>query len=404
MRRFQLSCLAMLFGMFAATASSEQPMEIYIDADYVVSVAAAQAIELGVRTALAEAGNRLAGEDVIVVPLDHRGNVKRSRLTMDRFVESKTALAVVGGLHSPPYLSNRDFMNENGILTLLPWSAAGPITRAEPGQTNWIFRLSVDDYQSGPYLVGHAEEHDDCHRTGLILLDSGWGRANLPTLTEAFQRLGHEPAAVHFFPTSLGEASARAFAADVERSAMDCAILLANWDNGAVVVNALYERGLDMRILSHWGILGGAFADAVPFEVRESLGLEVLQTCTLRREREGNAVLRRALEHARPDLRSIAELPASTGFVHGYDLTRLLIAAVDQAAATPAWNEGIGARRDAVRIALEELETPVAGILDTYERPFEPYRADRPYAHEALRLDHLCMARIRADGRLEDAN
>ena len=337
-----------------------ETLELYIDADYSINTDAAVSIELGVRTALDQAGNRLAGTDVAVVPMDHQGSAKRSLRTMKRFADSDNALAVIGGMHSPPYLVNQSYINSNEVLMLLPWSAAGPITRVPPGDANWMFRLSVDDFQSGEFLVDAAVGRAGCERVALALLDTGWGRANLKTLSAALEARGLAPATVEFFPVTVGDASAGTLAQNVQRSGADCAIMLANWDNGATVTVALAKRNPELRVFSHWGIMGGRYADLVPHETRSRLQIEVLQTCGLRRERESSPVLQEALSLAAPEVESLADLPAPTGFVHGYDLALILIAAAEQAAQTPAWNGDIRDRRRALHEALEALAKPVA--------------------------------------------
>lgn len=389
-----------LFLLFSAPARADR-LTLYIDADYAVSAAAAVAIELGVRTALNEAGGRLGGVDAVVVPRDHRGNVRRSRKTMERYLESEEALALIGGMHSPPYLTHQDFLNANRVLTLLPWSAAGPITRPSAGMENWIFRLSVDDRKSGEYLVREAVERGGCSRIALILLDTGWGRANFRSLSAALEVRGLRPSATVFFGASIGKASAGVLAEDIAHARADCAVLLTSWDAGRYVTNALYEQMPDLRVFSHWGVSGGRFADHVPYERLRDMQFSVLQTCGLREERDGNPVLRAALAAAAPENATLATLRAPSGFVHGYDLTRILIAAADQASKTPAWDGDIAARRAAVREALEGLRTPVEGILATYDPPFRPYVPEDPDAHEALGADDFCMARFREDGLLE---
>lgn len=387
----------------AAGLAGAGPLELYIDADYSINTDSAEAIELGVRTALDEVGYRLGGEEVSVVPMDHRGNVKRSRRTMERFVESDSALALIGGLHSPPYLTHRNYMNQNGILTLLPWSAGGPITRAAPGAENWIFRVSVDDFKSGEFFLRKAVEQGGCKAPGLALLDTGWGRDNFTTLLAALEARGMRAAAVAFFPVLVGRAAAETVADEIRATDADCVILVANTGNGERIINALHQRAPRLRVFSHWGILGAGFADHVSHDIRAAMQLRVLQTCGFKREAEGSPVLERALARAMPGATSLSDISAPTGFVHGYDLTRLLIAAAEQAAATPAWSGDIAARRAAVKKALEALQTPVQGILKTYDAPFGPYSPEAPDAHEALGEADLCMARFGKDGQLEDA-
>lgn len=393
------------FVVCAGVAAHAKPLELYIDADYTISGAAAEAIELGFRTALEEEDFLLGGEPVALVRKDHRANVNRSRRTFAQYLKSDRALAVIGGMHSPAYLVNREYLNDNRVLTLLPWSAAGPITRAKPGSENWIFRLSVDDAQSGAFFIRQSVERSGCERLAFVLLETGWGRANYETLTQALSKFDKEPVAVEFFPSAIGEASAGTLAESVARHEPDCAILLANWNDGALVVNALHARHPSLRIFSHWGIMGGDFPGLVPHETRDAARLSVLQTCGLRRETEKSPILASALRRAAPEVQSLAELPAPSGFVHGYDLARVLIAAAAQANQSGGWQEAdISTKRGMLRSALRQLKQPVEGILNRYAPPFEPYSENAKDGHEALGVNDLCLARFREDGLLADAN
>lgn len=394
--------LGVLIGLWCSIAGADD-LEIYIDADYALSSASAESIELGLTTALAEVDFTVANQTITIVPFDHRGNVKRSTRTLQTYLKSDTALAIFGGLHSPPYLENREFINENNILMLLPWSAAGPITRAIPNMDNWIFRLSVDDFQSGEFFIREAIDTGACDAVELLLVDTGWGRANQQSLTTALAGRDMQPVNVHLFPSTIGEAAAGSLARTVAGSGADCAIMVATANGSALIVNELYANGATLRIFSHWGIMGGEFAASVPAATRAAFSLKVLQTCGLRRAAEGSDILTSALMRAGIADAQLSNVAAPTGFVHGYDLGRLLIAAIAQASLTPDWNGDVQAKRQAVKTALEALETPVQGILATHMRPFSPYSEDTRDAHEALGLDDLCMARFSAEGVLENA-
>lgn len=389
-----------LISLFWQSAVA-QTLELHIDADYSISVDASLSIESGVRTALSEVGGQIAGYQIDVVANDHRGNVKRSLRTMENFLENDRALAVVGGLHSPPYLTNQKFINQNGVLTLLPWSAAGPITRPALGDDNWIFRLSVDDFKTAPFLVDEAMQGGECTDIGLVLIDTGWGRGNQAALSAVLNTRGSPPVFSQFFGSNINATNADILAKDFAVSGADCAIILSDWDNGAEVMLALHERAPNARIFSHWGIMGGAFAQRVPNDIRADLDLRVLQTCGLRREADGSDILSAALRAADETFDSLSDVPAQTGFVHGYDLTRIFIAAVRQASTTQEWNGNIVAKRLAVRNALEQLDGAVEGILKTYATPFEPYTTENIDAHEALGSADLCMAKFNTDGILE---
>ena len=403
LHKFLVTC-GFLLGLFATPAVRATPLQLLIDADYTISSNAAQSIELGLRTALEEEDFILGGQQVEIVPMDHRANVKRSLRTYSRYLKNDRALAIIGGLHSPPYLTHKDYLNENSILTLLPWSAAGPITRATTGHENWIFRLSVDDSQTGEFFVRQMEQTNQCARIALVLLDTGWGQANFKSLTNALSMRDRSPTNSTFFPSGISETAAALLAEEVVAASPDCAVLLSNWNDGATVVNALHKEQPDLRIFSHWGIMGGDFANMVPDQTRRDMQITVLQTCGLRQEVAANSVLKSALHRAAPSAQSLADVSAPTGFVHGYDLGRVLIAAAQQAQSQSRWNgQSIEDMRTALRGALLALDAPVDGILKRYAPPFSPNTADNADGHEALSIDDFCLARFRQDGRLEHA-
>lgn len=392
--------ILLLVGVFCVPTRAEEPaLRLYIDADYSIAKRGAEAIELGIRTGLAAAGGRLAGHEVEIVPLNHRANAKRSFRHMQKFLKDDRALAFIGGVHSPPYLTHRDFIHDNGILLMLPWSAAGPITRAKPGQENWVYRVSVDDSKSGDFLISQALDRSECNGVALLLLDSGWGRANKRTMNAALERRGQEASATIMFDGTIGQTEARDIADEIAQSGADCVIMLATAISGGHLVNALHASQPSIRIFSHWGILSGGFSDMVPHDTRQSAQVVVLQTCALRMEAQGSPEVARALSFL-DDVTQLADVQAPTGFVHGYDLAQILAAAVEQAARSPQWSGSITDKRQAVRQALDNLETPVVGMLKTYNPPFREYSSDVPDAHESLGADDFCMASFDARGRL----
>ncbi|MEM1344874.1 MAG: ABC transporter substrate-binding protein [Pseudomonadota bacterium] len=406
-------CLAALLSVLAFAQAAAEPWRLLLDLDRTRNPASAHAIEMGVRTALAAAGNRLGGRAVEVVPLDNRGNVKRALLSLRAYLDDPNALAVVGGIHSPPYLRYREMINREGVLTLLPWSSAAPITRPE-GPDNWIFRLSVDDDKMGERIVGHAVERSGCQQPALLLLKTGWGRSAEDNMGRALAARGLGAAPVFWFDDGIGAVAARLLARDIASAGADCVLLAASPLTGAALAKALDATATNegqtaspIRIFAHWGIIAGPFTDHVGHGLRQRLGLRVLQTCALLTGARRRAAVFEVLAHAKrlyPDTFAEPEsLPAQAGFIHAHDLTRLLIAAAEQSAIGqdgPA--SDIHDTRRRLRAALQSLERPVEGLIRQYSQPFAPWQGpggDRD-AHEALGLADLCMARFDARGRL----
>lgn len=87
---------------------------------------------------------------------------------------------------------------------------------------------------------------------------------------------------------------------------------------------------------------------------------------------------------------------APTGFIHGYDLSKLLIQALSE---LELEGEMVN-NRDKLRIALENIQSPVQGLVKRYDKPFTTYSESNKDAHEALGLDDLCMATFNQDNNI----
>ncbi len=375
-------------------------LRLLLDADRQGHLESAEAIELGVRTALAERGNRVAGYDISVVPLDHRGNVKRSKLNMLAYLKDDRALAVFGGLHSPPYLRYQSFINANRVLLLLPWSAAGPLTRVRSGE-NWIFRLSVDDTKAADRLVDFALNTRQCKQPGMVLWESGWGRTNEKTLSAALMSAGMPSIPTFYFQGNLERSDAYHLANKVAEAQVDCVLLIANSPDGVEVVSELARLPNAPRITSHWGITGADFEQHINHARREIVGLHFLQTCYPFDAAKMSERLERAWQTARRLDSSlgadITTLRAPAGFFHGYDLTLILMAALEQ---HPGITD-VKVLRQLVHNTLESLDSPVLGLMRLHSQPFSAFSEDNPDAHEALGLGDLCMARWNDSDRIE---
>lgn len=402
---FVVSSVLAFLALPSDRAQASQPLELHVDADFSVDAAAAEAIALGIRAALHTVGNEIAGRPAVVIERDHVGNVRRSYAIMKDVAANPNALAMFGGLHSPPYSSHGEEINALGLPTLLPWSAAAPLTRVARDDRNFIFRLSVDDSKAARFLVRSSVNDHGCSRIALLLLDTVWGRSNHAQLLREISAAGAATVQETLFKVGTGPAEAKAIARDVVAAGADCAIMLSNSEEGIHLVNGFHEVGADVSIFSHWGISGGSFASGTSHEARSHVDLRILQTCNALRHASAEAHMRTARFAARAvsgdeTINSLSDIPATVGFVHAYDLTLTLVAAAAQASRGEGWNGDIVGMRAALKTALEDLEQPVDGIMDHYAPPFRPYGPRDTDAHEALGLGHLCFRSFDENGRL----
>ena len=383
--------LYVLSASFNAVADSNKSLVIYHDADYSLNQFSAKSMKMGLLTAFDEVNNEVQGYRLTLKEKNHRGNINRSLLTMKNFVKDEKALFVLGGLHSPPYIKNRKFINDNQIPLLVPWSAAGPITRY-PSPSNSVFRLSIDDSKAGIRISEFALNNLSCKNPHLLLEDTPWGKSNQITMSSYLK--GKVPFGISMFGWNIKENSARIMIRNIISEDHDCVFLVANFNETHQFIEAMMGIKKDkiIPIISHWGATGGNIDMIFTEKVKEAISFHFIQSCyslsSSNQSSFNRSVITRAKKRFPEYFISPEKVKAPAGFIHAYDLGRLAIAALQQIELTG----NIKQDRSLFIQALESLHTPVQGLIKKYNRPFSRWNEQQQDAHEALRLENFCMA------------
>lgn len=397
-----VAAIVLLSGYsFAADLDTDRTIKIYHDADYSNHESSALAMMMGLNTALDEVGFQLQGYRLELVPKNHRGNSVRSKQHMKEFIEDPDALFILGGLHSSPYIRYRDYINENQVLLLIPWAAGGPITRYDQG-LNWVFRLSIDDTKAGYRMIQYAHDKKSCKTPHLLLEDTPWGKSNFETMSKAMKQYSDVKLSVSWFNWNTKVNSARILLRDIANSGSDCILFVGNSIEGVDIFEAIVslEESQRLPVVSHWGITGGDFEKHIDAQKREKLDLSFIQTCFSFLGDKDNAIKDSIFDRAKKlypqALESSVDVSSPAGFIHSYDLGKLFIQAVNEIKLTG----DVRIDRVAIRNKLENINTPVEGLLKIYSAPFSAWSTDDQDAHEALGLDDFCMATYDKNGHV----
>jgi len=185
-------------------------------------------------------------------------------------------------------------------------------------------------------------------------------------------------------------------------SGADSVLLVANSPEAKTLANAMASLSADQRlpIYSHWGLTGGDFPTVFDATLRQKIDLAFLQTSFSFHQKPLSPLGQKVLAQARTlfeDVELAGDISSPTGFIHAYDLTRILIAAVKQT----GLSADIVQDKRKLRDALEQLDEPVVGLIKTYHHPFRPYDPKLAFdAHEALGLEDLQMAEYAEDNSI----
>lgn len=395
--KLMCSCFVLCY-MGTAVAEKAKKYSIYIDADFSGTVTSSRSIQQGMMTALAEVNFTIQGIEFEVIAKDHRANSSRSRKNLEDYLEDESALLVFSGLHSPPLLANKSFINNRKILLLDPWAAAGPITRSTDHE-NWIFRLSIDDSNAGAFICKQALK-EGFRKPYLLLEDTGWGRSNESTMTVAMMGASIKPSGVAWFHWGIGKSHAKAMLRDIKESGADVIFFVGNSPEGIIFAQAMGElpRKIRLPVRSHWGITGGNFVTQVSMEQLALIDLQFIQTNFSFLSGPLSPLHQHILDLAikvNKEIGSKNDILAPTGFIHSYDLTKIVIAAMNQVKLTGNKNKDLML----IHYALEHLEKPVEGLLKTYYQPFSPFDPNKMNAHEALGMENYAMGYFNAIGK-----
>jgi branched-chain amino acid transport system substrate-binding protein len=384
---FMKRLLAVMLAIAASLAfAAGAPVRVGLDAEFgLENSTSAQAIELGLRTAIAEInaeGGVLKGRPLELITKDHRSIPARGIRNIEEFAAMPDLVAVFGGRFSPVVIEELPKLKETRTLFLAPWSSADVIV--DNGmKPNYIFRLSLRDSLAMPKLLQTAQQRG-LHNVGLLLTNTSWGRSNLAA-AERYMASAKDLKIVRTAWYNWRDTTLIDKYQSLRAAGAQAVLLVANDDEAAILMREIANLPRDQRlpILSHWGITGGEFVKQAGSALQQ-VDLSVIQTFNF--FNADKKVVDHFLQSAAriSDVRRIEDIKAPIGTAHAYDLMHILAKAINLAGST---------NRAAVRDALEKVSTH-KGLIKQYKPPFTASR------HEALTPDELLLARYREDGVL----
>ncbi|MBF0614349.1 MAG: ABC transporter substrate-binding protein [Magnetococcales bacterium] len=365
------------------TGQQEKPVLVGLDAQ-LSGESALVGLELrrGVQFALAEINERggVLGRPIHLVTRDNHGLATRGLDNLKFFAGLDPLVAVMGGQKSSVVSSEIDAVHELGLPMLLPWSAARNLT--ENGYTpNQVFRFSLNDRWTAPFLAKAALARS--HRIALVLENSGWGHQFAEILRRHLHAFGIHPELVYWVENGLPGGTADLLSRLAESRAE--AVILVDTPGETIPLLLDLARHLPtVAVVSHWGLLG---ARLTPEELAILAHMDLVFPQTFFPDDPANPAQEELVRRARRYFGQVAgALPPAlgSGFLHAYELTRMLAAAMRAAGSS---------ERRVVRATLESLPLHESVI----KRLTVPFAENR---HDALGVGDYHLGRIAADGRV----
>ncbi|WP_208508684.1 ABC transporter substrate-binding protein [Variovorax sp.] len=366
------------FCAFAAGASA-QDIKLGYNGDLSASPSAqsGQAAVLGMEAAIADlnAAGGVLGRKFTLVTRDDVSAPPKSIQNMSDLIDNEKVVAVFGPTNSGNAMAWKHIANQKKIPVLGNVGSGTDITKPmSAGADNYMFRVSMVDREQVAALMAYVKKNTAASKVvGLMAETTGYGQGGLKDMEEIAKLQDIRIAATERF--GVGDTDMTSQLSKMKAANVDTVVVWAQGTPIAQLVRSMEKINYFPLTLTSWAADNITFYDAAGKALAE-------KPIFMRTVSETRTPAQQKLFDR---IGSKLKAPGSFSFaLHGYDSVLLLAQAMKQANGTD------GA---AVRAALEDLKTPVQGVLKTYEKPFSKTN------HEALTAKDLVWIRWK-DGKL----
>ena len=337
----------------------------------------------GVRLAAMEINRRggVLGRILVLVERDDEARPERGVSVARELIENENIVATLGFINTGVALASQRYYQDAKIPVLTNVAVGSLITRQflpPRYPDNYIFRVAVTGEVEASMIVDDAVVRHQYTRVAVFADNTNYGQSGREDLERALIRKGLKAVVVEKFNVKDVDMSAQLL-----RAKAAGAQVLLTYGIGpelAQLANGMARLGWTVPLIGSWTLSMDNFIDnAGP----HAEGARMPQTFIQQPNTPRRAVF---IEDYRRHF-GVQRIPSAVAAAQGYDSMHLLAAAIRQAGST----EG-----PKIRQALENLRTPVAGVITVYDRPFSHAN------HEAITADIAVMGEIK-DGRIVHA-
>ena len=380
-RLYKTLLAAAAFAAFAAGATGAMAQDIKVgyngDLSASPSAQSGQAAVLGMEAAIADinATGGVLGKKLALVTRDDVSAPPKSIQNMSDLIDNEKVVAVFGPTNSGNAMAWKHIANQKKIPVLGNVGSGTDITKPmSPGADNYMFRVSMVDREQVAALMAYVKKNTAGSKVvGLMAETTGYGQGGLKDMEEIAKLQDIKIAATERF--GVGDTDMTSQLSKMKAANVDTVVVWAQGTPIAQLVRSMEKINYFPLTLTSWAADNITFYDAAGKALAE-------KPIFMRTVSETRTPAQQKLFDR---IGAKLKAPGSFSFaLHGYDSMQLLAQAMKQTNSTD------GA---AVRAALEDLKTPVQGVLKTYDKPFSKTN------HEALTAKDLVWIRWK-DGKL----
>jgi branched-chain amino acid transport system substrate-binding protein len=347
------SAIALSTGAFAA-----DPIKIGVDGPFTGgSSSMGVSMRDGVRLATEEinkAGGVL-GRQLQLVERDDEAKNERGVQIAQEFINKEKVVAAVGYINTGVALASQRFFQEAKIPVLNNVATGSIITKQfEKEPENYVFRNAAHDSIQAPMIVEEAITRRGYKKVAILADSTNYGQLGREDLEKALKSKGITAVAVEKFNIKDVDMTAQLLKA--KEAGAEAVLTYGIGPELAQIANGMTKLGWKVPIVGSWTLAMANFIDnAGPGGDGARMPQTFIQEPTTPKRK---AFIDNFVKTFKPKNNRM-DSPVSAA--QGYDSIYLLAAAIKQAGSTDG---------PKIKAALEDLKTPVEGVVTTYDKPF----------------------------------
>ena len=339
----------------------------------------------GVRLAAKEinAAGGINGNKIVLIERDDEAKNERGVQIAQELINNEKVVATLGYINTGVALASQRFYQDAKIPVMNNVATGSVLTKQFPNAAeNYVFRNAAADNIQAPMVAKEAVEKRGLKKVAILADSTNYGQLGREDLEKALKTYGVTPVAVEKF--NIGDVDMTSQLLKAKNAGAEVILTYAIGPELAQIANGMAKLGWKKPMIGSWTLSMASFIDTAG---KNGDGATMPQTYI---QTPSTTAKRKAFQEAylkefKPKNNNIAS-PVSAA--QGYDSVYLLAAAIKQANST----EG-----PKILAALQDLKTPVDGVVITYNKPFSATD------HEAIKAKDVVMGVVE-NGRVEFLN
>jgi len=311
----------------------------------------------GVRLATAEinkAGGVL-GKQIVLVERDDEAKNERGVQIAQELINKEKVAATVGYINTGVALASQRFYQEAKIPVMNNVATGSAITHQFDNQPeNYIFRNAAHDSIQAPMIVEEAITRRGYKKVAILADSTNYGQLGRADLVKALELKGVKAVAEEKFNIKDVDMTPQLLKA--KEAGAEAILTYAIGPELAQIANGMTKLGWKVPMIGSWTLSMANFIDnAGPGGEGARMPQTFIQEPTTPKRQ---SFIINYLKTFNP---KNARIDSPVSAAQGYDSVYLLAAAIKQAGSTDG---------PKIKAALEDLKTPVEGVVTTYTKPF----------------------------------